>query len=190
MAMMIFSILSEISSPQLNFMVRLVGENNVPGLLRKFFLAFLLTAIPGLLCYVAFAALGVPFIESWTLGKVVLTPMVLIWLALYCWLALLQIQAACFVAAHGRQPFALAAVCGAALNLGLDMLLVPRYGLAGATFSTFMAQLLSSNWVAWWLASQHLRSYSESNPGVISSGFRNAVTEIREHKLAKKLFAR
>lgn len=187
MAMMIFSILSEISAPQLNFMVRLIGDNDIPGLLRKFFLSFLFTALPGLFAYIAFASLGTPFIHWWTLGKVLLAPMVLVWLALYCWLALLQIQAACFVTAHGRQPFALAAVCGAVLNISLDCVLIPKYGLAGATLATFIAQLLTGNWVVIWLAGQHLKGYSVATPGIVVASLKNAISEARTLHFLKKL---
>lgn len=189
MAMLMFAMLSEVSAPQLNFMVKLVGENDISGLLRKFFLALIFTALPGLFAYTTFAAVGSPFIQWWTLGEVTLEPSVILWLALYCWLALIQIQAACFVTAHGSQPFAPAAVCGAILNLGLACLFIPRYGLAGATFSTFLAQLFTGNWVALRLALQQLKTYSTRTPGVVIGSLRKAIDEVRRLPLLRKVFA-
>jgi O-antigen/teichoic acid export membrane protein len=190
MAMLLFSMLGEVSGPQLNFMVQLIGERDVPNLLRKFFLALLFTALPGLVAYGTLAAVGVPFIRWWTLGRVELDFHTLGWLTLYCWLALVQLQAACFVTAHGRQPFALAAVIGALLNLSLACILLPRIGLSGATLATFLAQLVTSNWYALWLAAKLLVAYARKAPGVVTTSFRNAAHEIFSLRFFKTLFTR
>lgn len=189
-AMLLSAILLEITAAQVNFMSRLVAERDVAGLLRKLFLASALTVVPAFVAYSLFATVGVPFIRWWTLGRVNLDFATLGWLGLYSWLAIIQTQAACFVVAHGRQPFAKTAVAGAVLNVVLACLFIPALGLAGAAFATFAAQLLTSNWVAVKLAWELLKDYARATPGVVRASFRAAVAEAFSLRLLKTLFAR
>jgi len=57
------------------------------------------------------------------------------------------------VSAGRDRPYALVMVGGAALNVALNLALIPPYGMSGAAVSTLAAQLVVS-WLLWWLVTR------------------------------------
>ena len=55
----------------------------------------------------------------------------------------------------GKERVVLSSVCwGAVLNFALNLVLIPSWGVAGAAFSTLLAELLVTLYQAWYLRDQ------------------------------------
>ena len=132
--------------PHLSFMVKFVSEHRVKELLARFLRLVIVSAGSALVVYSGYALVGRQVVLLWSGGGVDVGAGVLIIFAAYHMLAVLQTLCACFVVAHGRQPFAVVASFGAAANVVLGCILIPRLGILGSVFGTMLAQLVTSNW--------------------------------------------
>jgi O-antigen/teichoic acid export membrane protein len=146
-------------TPQLNVMIRLASEQEHRRMVSRFVKLFVVVALAGLAVFGAYVVLGPWVIRGWTIGRIVSPFSLLALLAVCQYLAVLQVMCACFVLAHGEQPFAVVAVCGAVLNVGLAVWWIPQHGLAGAALATLVAQALTSNWYVPLLCFRRLRGY-------------------------------
>ncbi len=160
-ASILFSSFSEIVGPQVNFLIEFYRDHKIHAMLVRFFKIFLIVGLTSFPAYVAFSLAGPWAVDIWSGGKVNPAPAVFWIMGLYYFLALMQLVLACFITAHGVQPFARIAVVGAILNIGLLFLFVPRMGIVGATLATFTAQLLTSNWFMVWYAGQLLAQHAK-----------------------------
>ncbi len=158
-AVFLQSALLGLFTPQLNVMIRLASEQEHRRMVARFVKLFLLVTLGGLGVFGAYVALGPWVIRGWTMGRIISPYSLLALLAVCQYLAVLQVMCACFVLAHGEQPFAVVAVWGAVLNVGLACWWIPQYGLLGAAFATLVAQALTSNWYVPLLCFRRLRGY-------------------------------
>jgi O-antigen/teichoic acid export membrane protein len=160
----LFSSIAEIIGPQINFMIALYRDHNIHALLVKFFRIFIVVSLISFVAYSAFALFGPWAVRIWSIGKVAPSPALFWIMSLYYFLAMLQTMLACFITAHGLQPFARPAVAGAILNIGLLFILIPLLGLTGAALATFLAQLLTSNWFMPWYSARLFKEHFQKVP--------------------------
>ena len=85
-------------------------------------------------------------------------------MALYYFLGMLQTMLFYFIVAHGLMPVARPAVAGAILNICFLFILTPWMGLVGAAMSTFLAQLLTSNWFMPWYSWRLFKEHFQKVP--------------------------
>jgi O-antigen/teichoic acid export membrane protein len=147
--------------PHLPFMIEQVREGAHDVVKRRFKRLFVIGMVLGCLGYGTFVAAGPRLLGWWLHDTVPVSRAVLLSLALWQMLGVLQTICWLYIVAYGIQRFAHSIVAGAVLNVVLSIWMIPRFGVLGSVLATTAAQLLTSNWYTAWRALTLWRSLRE-----------------------------
>lgn len=138
--------------PHLPFMIEQVRQGEHEVVKRRFKRLFIIGMGLALLGYGAFVAVGPRLLAWWLHGEVPVSRAVLLSLALWQILGVLQTICWLYIVAYGIQRFAHSIIAGAILNVVFSIWMIPRFGVLGSVIATTVAQLLTSNWYTAWRA--------------------------------------